>query len=228
MSYDASEYDYIIVYDDDRQTNLLPENALGNLVNELKLKDVNVIILQDGYADFNAKYPFLGISQTVLSSKERQKLLVSYPSAILDNLFLGRGDQATNPVVVSNLALTHILNISTEHDNAFPDRVEYYHVKEEDETDTDLYPEFHKMISFIDKALKFGGRILVHCNLGASRSATTLIAYFMYTRKWTLETAHSFVRHRRPLIDPNPGFLKQLSKFEVNIFGKMYTDLDCL
>ena len=159
MSYDASDYDYVIVYDDDRQANLLPENALGNLVNELKLKDVDSILLQDGYADFYAKYPFLGTSQTVQSSKERAKLLASYPSVILDDkLFLGRGDQATNPVVVSNLALTRILNISTEHGNAFPDRVEYYHVKKEDETD--LYPEFHKMISFIDKVLKFGGRIV--------------------------------------------------------------------
>ena len=46
----------------------------------------------------------------------------------------------------------------------------------------------------------------------------------MLTRKWTLETAFRFLKERRPVVDPNAGFWKQLSEFEERLFGKRYTD----
>jgi len=85
------------------------------------------------------------------------------------------------------------------------------------------YGYYWKCLFGIDDALCSGGRVLVHCTLGASRSATIVIAFLMFSRKWTVETAFHFLKERRPVINPNKGFWKQLSEFEGRLFGKKYT-----
>ena len=42
---------------------------------------------------------------------------------------------------------------------------------------------FHSTTSFIDKAVSSGGRVLVNCYMGASRSATCVAAYLMMKHK---------------------------------------------
>lgn len=61
------------------------------------------------------------------------------------------------------------------------------------------------------------GITLVHCRAGISRSATCVIAYLMKTRKWSVNRAMAYVRSRRRIIKPNPGFLEQLKKYEETI-----------
>lgn len=77
-----------------------------------------------------------------------------------------------------------------------------------------LLPYFNKAIEFINKAVTSGGRVLVHCFAGVSRSASTVIAYFMTTRKMSFMDAFNFVKKRRPVIFPNFGFQKQLMELE--------------
>ena len=56
--------------------------------------------------------------------------------------------------------------------------------------------------------------MLVHCLAGISRSATICIAYLMYAGRVSLDTAHDYLKHRRPLIAPNLNFMRQLAEFE--------------
>ncbi len=49
---------------------------------------------------------------------------------------------------------------------------------------------------------------------GASRSATIVIAYLMWNKKWKFEQALNYVKLKRPIICPNDGFLKQLKMFD--------------
>ena len=60
-----------------------------------------------------------------------------------------------------------------------------------------------------------GGKILVYCRAGQSRSATLCIAYFMKYHSMTYEEAFQFVKQCRPIIHPNIGFIRQLKEFEV-------------
>lgn len=50
-----------------------------------------------------------------------------------------------------------------------------------------------------------GGRVLVHCAKGISRSACILLAYLMYRKSLRLEDALAFLNHKRPVY-PNVGF----------------------
>lgn len=60
---------------------------------------------------------------------------------------------------------------------------------------------------------KTGQSVLVHCKMGVSRSASTVIAYAMKHQHWSLEVAFAYVRDRRSIIKPNTGFMKQLQTY---------------
>lgn len=59
-----------------------------------------------------------------------------------------------------------------------------------------------------------GGRALVHCRMGLSRSAATVLAYAMKEFGWSLERALRHVRRCRPDVQPNPGFMRQLDFYQ--------------
>ncbi len=140
-------------------------------------------------------------------------------------LFLGTGHQATNWKVVRDLKLTHIINISIEHQCVFSDKIKYLHLEIEDKEDVLLKDRFDEAIRFMNMALdNSSNRVLVHCNLGISRSTTLILAYLMKTYNATLYEAFKFLRHRRPIICPNLGFLHQLIDYENDLFSYTYTD----
>ena len=56
--------------------------------------------------------------------------------------------------------------------------------------------------------------MLVHCKAGISRSATVCIAYIMWFKHWTMETAYQFLKSKRSLIAPNLNFMRQLLEFQ--------------
>jgi len=59
---------------------------------------------------------------------------------------------------------------------------------------------------FIRNALKCGGVVFVHCYGGVSRSATLVIAFLMQEFNMCMFDAMSFVKSKRPVVFPNPGF----------------------
>ncbi len=52
--------------------------------------------------------------------------------------------------------------------------------------------------------------ILVHCLMGRSRSPSIVIAYIMRKHQLKYSAAHSYVRAKRSVVQPNIGFVKQL------------------
>lgn len=63
------------------------------------------------------------------------------------------------------------------------------------------------------------GKVLVHCHVGVSRSATLVLAYLMLKQNLTLVEAICAVKESRGVI-PNRGFLRQLIKLDEQLFGK--------
>lgn len=57
-------------------------------------------------------------------------------------------------------------------------------------------------------------KCLVHCKMGVSRSASTVIAYAMKEYGWDLERAFDHVKERRTVTKPNPSFMKQLEEYQ--------------
>lgn len=61
-------------------------------------------------------------------------------------------------------------------------------------------------------------RVLVHCAMGMSRSATMVIMYLMRKYELDLNMAFDVVKRHREIIDPNEGFMKKLKEYD----GKQY------
>lgn len=58
------------------------------------------------------------------------------------------------------------------------------------------------------------GTVLVHCQAGCSRSVALVVAYIMATRKWSRDDALALIKARRSQVQPNAGFMAQLTLFE--------------
>ncbi|KAG9052260.1 tyrosine/serine/threonine protein phosphatase pps1 [Serendipita sp. 407] len=82
-----------------------------------------------------------------------------------------------------------------------------------------LRPRFREVCDWIDAARQEGGKVLVHCRVGVSRSATVTIAYVMKHLGLSLVDAYLLVRSRRlsVLIQPNLRLLFNLSSWEVEL-----------
>jgi predicted protein tyrosine phosphatase len=59
---------------------------------------------------------------------------------------------------------------------------------------------------------------LVHCYAGVSRSASVVIAYLMTRYALKAQDAYALVEQRRPCINPNPYFERELFAYERELF----------
>ncbi|MCJ8746734.1 hypothetical protein PDJAM_G00144950 [Pangasius djambal] len=133
---------------------------------------------------------------------------------IFDHLYLGSEWNASNLEELQETGVGYILNVTREIDNFFPGTFCYHNVRVYDEETTDLLAHWNDTYNFIVKAKKNHSKCLVHCKMGVSRSASTVIAYAMKEYGWTLEKAYNFVKEKRSVTRPNDSFMRQLAEYE--------------
>lgn len=144
----------------------------------------------------------------------------SYASAFVsiaqlnDHLYLC-GARAVNATALHELGVTCVVNATVELPNltCVPD-VEFVKVSVDDTPYADLGSHFDGIADKIDEVHRGGGRTLVHCVAGVSRSASLCIAYLMKHVGMTLRDAYDHVKERRPIVRPNNGFFRQLVEYE--------------
>ncbi|XP_051965130.1 dual specificity protein phosphatase 26-like isoform X2 [Xyrauchen texanus] len=96
--------------------------------------------------------------------------------------------------------------------------ITYLGIEAQDSPTFDMSANFNIGAQFIHTALKEGGKILVHCHVGVSRSATVVLAYLMLKHNMTLVEAINTVKEGRGII-PNRGFLRQLIDLHIKLYG---------
>ncbi|KAM9317979.1 uncharacterized protein ssh2a isoform 2-T2 [Pholidichthys leucotaenia] len=136
------------------------------------------------------------------------------PTEIFDHVYLGSEWNASNLEELQNSGVRYILNVTREIDNFFPGVFEYHNIRVYDEEATNLLEYWNDTYKFISKAKKAGAKCLVHCKMGVSRSASTVIAYAMKEYGWSLDTAFDYVKEKRAVTKPNPSFMKQLEEYQ--------------
>uniref|UniRef100_A0A673Z9J7 protein-serine/threonine phosphatase n=1 Tax=Salmo trutta TaxID=8032 RepID=A0A673Z9J7_SALTR len=136
------------------------------------------------------------------------------PTEIFDHVYLGSEWNASNLEELQTSGVRYILNVTREIDNFFPGVFEYHNIRVYDEEATNLLEYWNDTYKFITKAKKAGAKCLVHCKMGVSRSASTVIAYAMKEYGWDLERAFDYVKERRGVTKPNPSFMKQLEEYQ--------------
>ncbi|KIK34485.1 hypothetical protein CY34DRAFT_97914 [Suillus luteus UH-Slu-Lm8-n1] len=135
---------------------------------------------------------------------------ISIDPIITDNVFIGNLSAALSTDVRKKLGITHILSVCTEYSSTDHNHLT---IPVQDSEYEDLLIHLPRACSFIQSALAQGGKVLVHCAMGVSRSPTVVCAYLMSTQRLSARAAIQYVRKRRPKIHPNYGFMKQLIAF---------------
>uniref|UniRef100_S4RHN7 protein-serine/threonine phosphatase n=1 Tax=Petromyzon marinus TaxID=7757 RepID=S4RHN7_PETMA len=137
-------------------------------------------------------------------------------SEIFDHVYLGSEWNASNLEELQSRGVGYILNVTREIDNFFPGLFVYHNIRVYDEEATDLLAYWNDTYKFISKAKnrKSGSKCLVHCKMGVSRSASTVIAYAMKEYGWSLDKAFNFVKEKRNVAKPNASFMRQLEEYQ--------------
>ncbi|XP_075697979.1 dual specificity protein phosphatase 13A-like isoform X2 [Rhinoderma darwinii] len=165
----------------------------------------------ESQADVN---PTVAQLQSLLDS--RRTSFTHRVDEVWPNLFLGDLNTANNRYELWKLGITHVLNVAhgRRYTEGNPDfygaSITYHGVPANDVPDFDMSKYFYSASEFIHTALTTpGARILVHCVVGISRSATLILAYLMIHHQLSLVQAIHTVQKNR-WISPNAGFLRQL------------------
>ncbi|XP_060563597.1 dual specificity protein phosphatase 14-like isoform X2 [Ruditapes philippinarum] len=138
---------------------------------------------------------------------------------INDHLFLSSAG-AIKTDRIRSLGITNIVNCTMEIPNLKLPSVECVQIHVEDTPSARLGMYFDRCADKIHQVHKSGGKILVHCVAGVSRSASLCMAYLMKYQRMTLDQSYYHIKKRRPVIHPNVGFWRQLIEFERRLFGR--------
>lgn len=178
-----------------------------------------------------------------LSDEERERMLVEQRprsisaqgeqmSQIQPWLYLGSLADALDPELLIGRGVTHVLNTAKECESAGTPETSpgtplsgaecstYLKLELLDHSDEPIAAVFARAFEFIDRAKCAGGKVLVHCRRGISRSATLTIAYLMQSEGMPLNAAYDFVLRRRPIINPNLGFVLSLESFHQQLASR--------
>ena len=109
-------------------------------------------------------------------------------SKIFDGVFLGSEWNASNLEELTDNGITHILNVSREIDNYFPAVFKYLNIREYDVEETDLLKHWDRTFHFISDCVNFGGKVLVHCKMGISRSNESSNFLIFWSCDWSIGT----------------------------------------
>jgi len=136
---------------------------------------------------------------------------------ISDGVFIGSQASAANLIELKKYNITHVLNLTPDVSNFYEDsqnitltylRVPMLDILDFDITSNDI---LDSCVEFIDRVVKSGGKILVHCQAGISRSGTMVVAYVAKHDDITPLEALKKVQSIRSCVCPNEGFMRQLN-----------------
>lgn len=159
--------------------------------------------------------------KTTVNSTKLPKVQSDSVSLILPYLYVGpcSATSATS-TFVARQGITHIISVGRKPASTL-DSVTYLRLSIEDDPSADLSKAGGEAAAFITKARagKKSSKIFVHCSAGISRSPAVVAFYLVQSCGMTLKRAMGLVLSARPNACPNPGFMEQLQKVEIEFRG---------
>ncbi|RHZ75925.1 hypothetical protein Glove_208g193 [Diversispora epigaea] len=196
------------------RSNFGPQHDLLNILEKENFTEIIYSrILEEGWKIWNTfllKHPNFEVNKLLTNH-----LNYLFASLILDRLYLGSSRAGTDVEWLKNHKISHILIVADNIFPLYPENYKYKTISINDHRTENIAQYFDITSDFIHLALeRENGIILVHCQLGISRSSSIVISYLMKYQKMSFEDAYKFVTSKRPEIRPNLGFRKQLVEYE--------------
>ena len=140
------------------------------------------------------------------------------PTHIIDNIYLGSAFNAATFETLKELNIKVIMNATSEISNYFPDEFEYIRYELYDNNKHSIKKYLEK--SFNDITFhqeNTPGDILIHCFMGASRSASIVLYYLMKKKRhvdgkaYSFDDALKFIKSKRTIVNPTFRLTKDLA-----------------
>ncbi|KAM9727903.1 dual specificity phosphatase 29-like isoform 1-T3 [Menidia menidia] len=147
----------------------------------------------------------------------------AHVNEVWPSVYIGDEKTALERPGLSDVGITHVLNAAEGKWNNvltgahyYSDMsIQYYGIEADDKPTFNISPYFCPAAEFIHEALRHPqNKVLVHCVMGRSRSATLVLAYLMMKHSLTVVEAIERVRQHRCIL-PNHGFLRQLRALDI-------------
>eukprot|EP00798_Chlamydomonas_sp_ICE-L_P028894 gene28894-32087_t len=174
---------------------------LGNL--DLKALTVNESLLDNSPSEAQQR-------------RTKFQLFEKQCSKITESLFLSGDAVAKSWELLQENKVSHVVNcVGFICEEYFKDKgLQYRTYFLQDTPAEDILSILYDAFEFIDNATSQGGRVLVHCSQGVSRSATIVIGYLMWKTGATYDDAFATVKAARGVTNPNIGFCCQLLQWQ--------------
>ena len=169
-------------------------------------------------------YKAVGKTSGPLSDDEQDKIIEAKKSdppaanEVFPNLLIGNKAAAEDVGFLVDKKITHVINLASASKSKFsvnPDKASL--LRKDIALTTHSYEtfssSFDRYTRMIAESLAGGGKVMVNCWQGASRSATIVLAYLVKYQDMKLEKAVKMVKRKRD-IRPNNDFLQDLIEFE--------------
>ena len=140
-------------------------------------------------------------------------------------IYIGPYPQSENDFkIISESGIDSILNVQSNKDLIFRQINHQLQLKQaknygitinrypiEDFNQEDLFEKLKGAGDLLNKLIKEGKTVYVHCTAGMSRAAATVIIYLVLYENYTVEDATNFCKKHRPVICPNYGVINRIA-----------------
>ena len=99
---------------------------------------------------------------------------------VYPNIYIGNYSTSTNYELLKTLGITHIISAIPSFNPPFEDKFNYLHIEAYDDESQDISQYFEISNEFINECLNQGGKILIHCMVGRSRSVCLFLGFLIY------------------------------------------------
>lgn len=159
------------------------------------------------------------------SYRTQAKVFFQGPTEIIDGIYLGSAFNAASYYKLRQLGVKMVINVTREIRNYYPSDFVYHQYdlfdNNQDRIHQYLDAAYQNITAFRQE--NPDQKILIHCFMGASRSASILIYYLMKTQKdddgvyWSFSRAAEFVKNKRKIINPTKRFFADINGFDHDV-----------
>jgi len=133
------------------------------------------------------------------------------PTYIKDKIYLGSAFNAATKSTLDSLNIKYIINVTDKIENYFPDSYQYKTYIIDDNDQQHIIPFLEQSYKKIKKFQeKNDGNILVHCVMGASRSASIVCYYLMREYNFNPKEIYYAMKLKRECVNPSFTFYNDL------------------
>lgn len=126
---------------------------------------------------------------------------------MIEGLCIGDEPAAKTKADLLNAGITHILCVARECQEYHPGEFKFLKVALEDDPSQDVLSIFGQTNEFIEMAIAEGGKVLVHCYHGMSRSGTCVTAALMKFKRMRYKAAFDLLKQKHDIACLNSGFM---------------------